>query len=175
VNQTIPIVLVALTIALGCNKPAPKPKASKGPPPPPGSGVQITEAGISLDGKQLTLPATTAQLTEILGQPDRTLDKANKIFVWDQRGIYAYCKKDRDEIHDISFAFQKLEYDFAPSTSYTGPINVAGTPVSSATTEAELKQAGFKLEYSSYEKAVGNRAVLVEYDGRAMGLSYSMP
>jgi hypothetical protein len=162
-------------VICGCDKPAPNSKTSKAPPPPPGSGVHITDAGISLDGKQLTLPATTAQLTEILGQPDRTLDLANKIFVWDQRGIYAYCKKDRDEIHDISFAFQKQDFDFAPSTNYAGSINVAGTPVSPATTDAELKQAGFTLDLGAYEKSVGNRAVLVEYDGRAMGLSYPLP
>ncbi|MCI0360434.1 MAG: hypothetical protein L0211_18310 [Planctomycetaceae bacterium] len=169
------VLIVGAALIVGCGKPASKAKGSKLPPPPPGSGVKISEAGISIDGKQLTLPATTAQLTDVLGQPNRTLDKANKIFVWDQRGIYAYCRKNKDEIHDISFAFQKQDFDFDPQTLFSGTIDVAGTSVSAGTKENELKAAGFAFDLSTFEKAVGERSVLVEYDGRALGLSYSLP
>lgn len=167
--------LVLLVALVGCGKPAAKKKASaSAPPPPPGFRVTIDDAGIKFGDKQLTLPATKAQLVEILGEPDRTVKKVNDILVWDQRGIYAYSKKDRDEIHDISFALRKQEYDFDPATQFTAPLDVAGTPISASTTAAELKQAGFVYDLS-HEKIVGGKSVIVDFDNGVMSLSYSLP
>jgi hypothetical protein len=173
--RTIAPSLMLLVAIIGCGKPAAKKKASaNAPPPPPGFRVMIGDAGIKFGDKQLTLPATKAQLVEILGEPDRTVMKVNDILVWDQRGIYAYSKKDRDEIHDISFAFRKQDYDFEPATQFTAPLEVAGTPISAYTTAAELKQAGFVYDLS-HEKIVGGKSVIVDFDGGVMSLSYSLP
>src|SRR5687767_9725230 len=168
--------LMLLVVLTGCGKPAAKKKASaNAPPPPPGFRVTIDDAGIKFGDKQLTLPATKAQLVEILGEPDRTVMKVNDILVWDKRGIYAYSKKDRDEIHDVSFAFQNQGFDFDPATQFNAPLDVAGTPISSSTTAKELKQAGFVFDLGSHEKIVGGKSVIVEFDGQVMGLSYSLP
>jgi hypothetical protein len=165
------MVLVAL---VGCGKPAAKKKTgASAPPPPPGFRVTIDDAGIKFGDKQLTLPATKAQLVEILGEPDRTVMKVNDILVWDQRGIYAYSKKGGDEIHDISFAFRKQDYDFEPATQFTAPLDVAGMPISAATTADELKQAGFVYDLS-HEKIVGGKSVIVDFDGGVLSLSYSL-
>ena len=167
--------LVLLVAVAGCGKPATKNRSNASAPPlPPGFRVTIDDAGIKFGDKQLSLPATKAQLVEILGEPDRTLMKVNDILVWDQRGIYAYSKKNRDEIHDISFAFRKQEYDFDPATQFTAPLDVAGTPIAASTTADELKQAGFVYDLS-HEKMVGGKSVIVEFEGGVLSLSYSLP
>lgn len=145
------------------------------PPPPPGSGASLANAGATFGNQQIPMPATTAQLLAVLGEPDRTLKLVNDILVWDQRGVYAYRRKDRDEIHDISFAFQKQGFDFDPQTLYSGTLDIAGTPVSAATPAADLKQAGFVQDGTTFEKSLGTNVVLVEHDGRLLGVSFSVP
>src|SRR5688572_26736357 len=86
-------------VLLGCGTPTAPPPAGNpggGAPPPAGANVvTISDTAIVFAGKESPFPATRAQLVAALGEPSRTIDKANKIFVWDQQGIYAYSKTDR--------------------------------------------------------------------------------
>jgi hypothetical protein len=171
------LATLMIGIASGCSKPAPAPAKADpaAPPAPPGSTVVIADAGATFGGQQVPMPATTAQLTAVLGQPDRTLEKANRVLVWDQRGIYAYCRKSEDQIHDISFAFQKQDYDFEPNSQFNGTLDVAGTKINAQTQESELTAAGFKQEGPSLEKNLGTSVVIVDFDGRVLSVSFSTP
>jgi hypothetical protein len=166
---------LAILLLAGCEMSPPPAKKVAAVPPPPGV-TSMTAEGFSFGGQRVSLPATTAQLENLFGKPDRVLDKVNRILVWDGRGIYAYCKTDRDEIHDISIAFKQQGYEFDPQNPFPGAVNVGGTPISAATTLAELQAAGFTGEpHLSLEKQLGERVVLAEVDGTVAGLSYSLP
>jgi hypothetical protein len=172
----LPVLLGLMILALaGCEMSSPPAKKVAAVPPPPGV-TSMTAEGFSFGGKQIALPATIAQLKDVLGEPDRIVEKANRILVWDGRGIYAYCQPDRDEIHDISIAFKKQGFDFDPQNPFTGTVDVGGTLVSANTTLAELRSAGFTGDPDlSLEKQLGDRFVLAEVDGTVVGLSYSLP
>jgi hypothetical protein len=166
---------LAILLISGCEMSPPPAKKVAAVPPPPGV-TSMTAEGFSFGGKQVALPATTAQLKELLGEPDRIVEKVNRILVWDGRGIYAYCRTDRDEIHDISIAFKKQGFDFDPQNTFPGSVDVGGTTISGSTKLAELQAAGFTGEPElSLEKQLGERLVLVEFDGSVVGLSYSLP
>ena len=164
---------------LGCGAPpTPQPAgpAVGGVPPAPGASlVTISDTAANFFGKEVPFPATRAQLVAALGEPSRTVDKVNKIFVWDQRGIYAYSKLDRDFVNDISFSFAKEEWDYAPQTPFAGTIEVGGLRISNGTTEADLTAAGFKKDDYSYEKSLGANVVSIEYEGGVKALSFSVP
>jgi hypothetical protein len=170
---------LSVGLLLGCDKPAtPQPAANTGGGPAPASAaaqVTITDAAANFAGKEVPFPATRAQLVAALGEPSRTLDKVNKIFVWDQQGIYAYSKTDRDHIHDISFSFAKEEWDYAPQSTFGGSIQLGGLQITRSTTEAELTAAGFKKDDFSFEKSLGMNLVLIELEGGVKSLSFSVP
>jgi hypothetical protein len=175
------IAAVATVILLGCDAPVPSAPqgGSGGPPAPPGAPganvVTITDAAASFGGQDVPFPATRAQLVAALGEPDRTLDKVNKIFVWDQRGIYAYSETNRDHIHDISFSFANEEWDYAPKSVFTGSIRIGGVTITKDTTEADLTTAGFKKDEFFFEKSLGTNQVLVEREGGMKSLSLTVP
>jgi len=168
---------VSVILLLGC---APTPNTSPagntaGGSPPPGSNVvTISDQAANFGGHEVPLPATRGQLVAALGEPSRTIDKVNKIFVWDQQGIYAYSKVDRDVVHDISFSFAKEEWDYAPHATFNGSIQLGGLQISKATTEAELLANGFTKELS-LEKSLGTNVVVIEYDGELKSLGFSTP
>jgi hypothetical protein len=175
------VVLCAMSaiLLLGCGAP-PAPQTSNpsggGPPPPPGANVvTISDTAAIFAGTAVPFPATRAQLVAALGEPSRTVDKANKIFVWDQKGIYAYSKTDRDFINDISFSFAKEEWDYAPQSTFSGSIQIGNLTITKDTTEAALVAGGFKKERFSFEKSLGTNVVLVEHEGGVKSLSHSVP
>jgi hypothetical protein len=164
---------------LGCDAspaPAPPPAANTSPAPAAGaSQVTITDKAANFAGKEVPFPATRAQLVAALGEPSRTLDKVNRIFVWDQQGVYAYSKLERDEVHDISFAFTKEEYDYAPQSTFAGSIQIGGLQVSKGTPEADLVAGGFAKDGSYLEKSLGTNVVLIAHEGGVTSLSFSKP
>jgi hypothetical protein len=180
------IVLTALTVIIlsGCDAPAPSESQgnSGGPPAPPGAPgsnlVTITDTAANFGGKDVAFPATRAQLVAALGEPDRTVDKVNKIFVWDKRGIYAYSKTDRDFIHDISFSYAKEEWDYAPKTTFTGSIVIGDATITPSTTDNDLKTAGFKQnpdDPTVFEKTLGANMLLIEAPGRVKAATFTVP
>jgi hypothetical protein len=166
-------------LLLGCDSTSPAPPTSNtaGTSPAPSGplAVTITDTSANFAGKEVPFPATRAQLVAALGEPSRTVDKVNKIFVWDQQGIYAYSKTDRDFVHDISFSFAKEEWDYAPQTTFAGTIQLGGSQITKNTTEADLTAAGFQKDDYSFEKSLGSNIVLVEHEGGIKSLSYSVP
>jgi hypothetical protein len=69
---------LAILLFSGCEMSPPPAKKVAAVPPPPGV-TSMTAEGFSFGGKQIALPATTAQLKELLDEPDRIVAKANRI------------------------------------------------------------------------------------------------
>jgi hypothetical protein len=167
-------------ILFGCGtSPAPQqggnPSGAAAAPAASVNQVTITDKAANFAGKEVPFPATRAQLVAALGEPSRTLDKVNKIFVWDQQGIYAYSKLDRDLIHDISFSFVREEWDYAPQTTFAGSIQIDGLQVTKSTSQADLTAAGFQKDDSYFEKSLGTNNVLIGHEGGVTSLSFTVP
>lgn len=175
------LMLVGLlfTLLLGCDtSPSSPPPANAAGSPSALTGpivVAITDASANFAGTEVPFPATRAQLVAALGEPSRTVDKVNKIYVWDQHGIYAHSKTDRDFIHDISFSFAQEEWDHAPQTTFPGSIQIGHVQITKDTTGADLTAAGFQKDDFSFEKSLGSNVVLVEHEGGLKSLSFSVP
>lgn len=93
--------------------------------------IDISENGVSINGRLFDFPFDVSELEKILGQPERTKTfspnedgSENTIHTWDNIGVYAYAKKEY-EIFDVSIKLTDTqEYDFQPLSPYKGNLTL---------------------------------------------------
>lgn len=93
--------------------------------------IDISENGVSINGRLFDFPFDVSELEKILGQPERTKTfspndngSENTIYTWDNIGLYAYAKKGY-EIFDVSIKLtDNQEFDFQPLNPYKGNLTL---------------------------------------------------
>jgi hypothetical protein len=103
--------------------------------------LDLTAAGITLNGKPLEFPLAVAEFSNVLGQPSRTVEKVSTIYVWDAIGIYAYCKPGSQYIDSVAVALNRLEeYDFSPKAVFAGRITLGSIDLRDIDTPRSLNR-----------------------------------
>lgn len=130
--------------------------------------IDISENGISINGRLFDFPFDVSELNKILGQPERTKTfspkddgSENTIHTWDNIGLYTYAKKGY-EIFDVSIKLtDNQEFDFQPLNPYKGNLTLNNIPyreaiqVAKKAYDTEVKLSNIKinvgLEYDTKE------------------------
>ena len=128
----------------------------------PSDGVAVMRSGIRLGAAVVKLPAVEADLTSVLGPPDRRESLHNRILVWDQLGIFAYQKPDTDVIDTIAVSFRCSELSFCPKVSYAGVLVVGEAVFWSAAKALDMVRYGFKSDDISCFRNLGKYQVSVD-------------
>jgi hypothetical protein len=145
-------------------------------------GLVIARDQVRFDGQPLRLPCDRAELFERLGAPSRTLDfpgalgePAITVHVWDDRGLLAFERTDRQRIVKLSLALDEREKGLAasdadrywPKSTYQGAIYVDGAPIDASTSPAKIN-AQIDAHFSPLEKFP------FSWNRRAFGVSVTL-
>jgi len=136
--------------------------------------IAFTNRVLTVHGATLALPTSLQSLTEIIGEPNRTSNKANIVYIWDDLGIVAYKNPAADKLHSIAVQFLNQGFDFSPNTNFTGKIILANGIVDSNSTVADLQSVGLDRDadlpflYVSHQPPY---TVIVEAPDSIQGLS----
>jgi hypothetical protein len=122
---------------------------------------------IAFDGKVLKWPTTLAELTKVLGPPDRVTELANRIHAWDKLGVNVYTSKAKPEaVEEICFQLAKEPFPFAPKEVWGGKVVVFGAEAAVKTANAVFEKAGFTRKGSAasykFRKVQGGFLVIVD-------------
>lgn len=124
--------------------------------------IEISEKGIFLNSQKISLSTEVNDIKTIIGNPTKekiqslteiqeTKEKfgsiPNNIFTWDNYGILVYQKADKKEINSISIDFKGQDFDFSPSTPFSGTLKLNGVKIDKNTSLDELRKIS-RLEIS---------------------------
>jgi hypothetical protein len=142
----------------------------------------IARDRVEFGGAPLRLPCDRGELFEQLGGPSRTLDfpgakgePAISVHVWDDRGLLAFERTDRQRIVKLSLALSEREKGLAasdadrywPKSTYQGAIFIDGAAVDAASTPAKIN-AQLDAPFSPVEKFP------FSWNRRAFGVSVTL-
>ncbi len=99
---------------------------------PEGPTVELTAAGMSIDGRSLPVQPSYDQFVELLGPPSYSSPRANIVHVYDELGIVMLQPTDRADIIEISFYFARMEIDFMPRERFNGTLTLMGRALNGA-------------------------------------------
>lgn len=141
--------------------------------PTPGRGprVEITAAGVSIDGQLLPAQPTFEQLVAHLGQPSRSSPRANIVHTYDDHGIVLLQPHDRAEVIEISFYFSQMDIDFQPRSLFAGAVTLNGQAVHGGLNVADIPGLfpGLVFDADYTLSTVVNPSVEVFFRARPIG------
>ncbi|MEZ5942256.1 MAG: hypothetical protein R3C18_12755 [Planctomycetaceae bacterium] len=130
-------------------------------------------------GKTISLPFDLDRLSEVLGPPDRTLNLANTIHVWDREGVYVYIGKEETNVKQVSFSIRAEDFEFTPEKQFAPDIIIPGGRVHKGSTRAYLAKLGYEEGYvpSIMARDAGKHRIRVEFDddtGAVVSVTFSI-
>jgi hypothetical protein len=96
--------------------------------------IEIRNDECLIQGTRLNLPLDRPKLIQLLGEPDREVNRTNVILTWDRLGIHAFQYPETTQIHAIELSFVHQEPDFSPHQPFPGLLKIEGIIVSSTST-----------------------------------------
>jgi hypothetical protein len=96
--------------------------------------IEIRNDECLIQGTRLNLPFDRPKLIQLLGEPDREVNRTNVILTWDQLGIHAFQYPETDQIHAIELSPVHQESDFSPRQLFSGLLKIEGIIISSTST-----------------------------------------
>ncbi len=141
------------------------------------NSISIDNGDITVNGNQLALPATVADLEKVLGKPSRVVDKVgvSNIYVWDDIGVYCYEYKsgkpvEEGQVHELSIALGRSRYDldFYPKRYFTGSLCVDDIGVTKDSTVAAVNNM---REGEKFVDQLDGMYWSVKYGRKSVGLS----
>ncbi len=136
----------------------------------PRDGVAVSRSGIRIGSKTLNLPTTAANLSDILGTPDRTVANANRILIWDHLGIFAYESPKTLSIHALSISFTCTEFEFCPEHGLPGVFVVGGAVFRRAPDTRDMIRNHFRTDEFTCLKNIGKYQVSADCIAAGPGL-----
>jgi hypothetical protein len=161
------MLLVALS--LGCSS-APWKKAGDVPWTMPSDGIGVSRKGLTIGSDKLVLPTPQSRIVDILGEPDRVEDLANRILIWDKLGIFAYVHQGRTEVHAVSVSFACETMSYCPAQRYAGVVVIGNAAFRTVPLSSELERAGFDRDDLFWFKNRGRYTISVEFDESGLGM-----
>lgn len=120
--------------------------------------VDCNFAGVSINGRAITLPAKLSDLA-FLGEARKVKTKAGVNYAWDDLGMYCYTRKDGKMIHCIGIFLKESELfhtETTPKRTFGGRVTVGDKAW------REVMDQGEKTEV--YSKVVqGRYSIVAEY------------
>lgn len=115
-----------------------KRKTAQGKPSPI---FAIVKGQLFIDGKELPLPATAAQVEELLGHPSRRTGLLDSVTVWDELGVYTQAETGSGLVADVVFKLQHGFTPFEPHALFTSELTLDGAPITAETPLWEIVAA----------------------------------
>lgn len=85
--------------------------------------VEVSSKGFFIDGHQLGMEATTTELKNILGEPDRRFLGESAVWIYDELGIKIYVNPaDESDAQGISFNLTNGNPEHSPRLTFGGQI-----------------------------------------------------
>jgi len=136
-----------------------------------GPRIEITRAGMSINGELLPAQPTFEQFVRHFGQPSRSSPRANIVHIFDELGIVMLQPHNRAEIIEVSFYYGRMQVDFQPESLFNGTVSLMGEVLNGAWHVQELRgrfpMLSFDTEYTL--SAVVNPSVEVFFRERPAG------
>lgn len=159
-------------------KPAPTPSTKPNRKSVP-KAINVTIEGrqLMIGINKLTLPVQRNKLFKLLGKPDVTTpaDKnfrgSNRIYTWDNYGIYAYEKPNGTSISEIDFQLNTIGslYKFSPVSAFTGRLVVDGALITTDSTIEQINQSKKGKLFS--EERIKSNYVNIEHGNLVISLT----
>ena len=126
----------------------------------------VTKRKVVIDDARLTLPCSEADLTAVLGPPNRLEQLENRILVWDERGIYAYVTPARGKVSALTVSYHCADASFCPRSSYEGELLIGEMRVYPFLFhEAQLRRAGYEPDdLGLWAGEIGRHTVIIQPD-----------
>lgn len=104
--------------------------------------VEIKRSAFYINDTRVKLPITAADLENIIGKPDRTMEGARKVSTWDKLGLTGYQKTDSDEFIEIGVILNVTDnaFDFTPEKPFSGSFIIDGAKITTASTRNTVNQ-----------------------------------
>ncbi|GAA5023810.1 hypothetical protein GCM10011506_06920 [Marivirga lumbricoides] len=91
--------------------------------------IHLTSAGFEINNTPVVFPVSLAALENLLGEKPRHFKGKNGgVYTWDQLGILGYSKEE-NLIYAISVIFEKEDYKFSPSQTFSGTFSLEGEDI----------------------------------------------
>jgi len=102
--------------------------------------LKISTSGLEINNQLVKLPIAENSLRTILGNPDRTTNKANLISTWDKLGVIAYQSIAGEKFSEIAIILdvKQNKFDFTPAQAFSGNLFVDGAAVMASSTRSSI-------------------------------------
>lgn len=112
--------------------------------------VEIRKSIFYLNGTAVKFPIASAELENVIGKPDRTMEGVRRVATWDKLGLTGYQKVDSDKYMEIGFILNVAEntFSFTPEKLYNGSLIIDGVHITAASTRDSVnrKKTGGKFK-----------------------------
>ena len=139
---------------------------------------ELSESEFVCRGKKLSLPFTMDRLEEVLGPPDRSLELANTIHVWDREGVFVYVGQGETNVKQVSFSIRPEDFEFTPKKQFSSDVIIPGGRVHKGSTREYLAKLGYEEDYvpSIVGRDAGKHRIRVEFDdtGTVLSVTFSV-
>lgn len=144
--------------------------------------IELTDKELKIKGKVVPMNATTAQITAILGKPDRNYSFApyGNAYIYDDYGIRVRWDGKNKGIHSIILNVDFGDYDFYPDESYDGDLTMNGkkvtydTKISDFATMFPGKLLRVSDDFSFMFMQLGQFTIFCNYDWNGMHIFKAM-
>ena len=131
--------------------------------------ITMNNGTLEINGTIFMLPVDVREFEMIFGKASRIYTGANRIYVWDDIGIFCYGHGDTSEITQVSVALRDNGYTyFYPQTMFKGSFKVDGTAINgnSDITAVNQQKSGKPFTpselWGAWEISYGKRRVIFD-------------
>lgn len=139
----VTIGVIGCTSRSGSKMPGDAPDAPEMTTTAPSIRVVVTDGKLTIDDQIIALPCPVESVTNLFGEPSRTLGPVNVVHVWDESGVFAYMSPDQRNVDSLAFAFDRFDADHWPKTLFNGQLSIDDRALSQSTTNRDLTNAGY--------------------------------
>ncbi|MDF3127701.1 hypothetical protein P0Y35_00685 [Kiritimatiellaeota bacterium B1221] len=108
--------------------------------PPPPVQVEISKAGLNLNGTRYTELPSVDVFKEAFGKARFVSGTINHLFIWDQQGICIFQDCESLEITTLHFSLNGDGRENRPEEDFMGTLQLLDTPVTASTPRSLIRR-----------------------------------
>lgn len=101
----------------------------------------MTVNGVFVEGKELPAKPTVADVTRILGAPERQSRLKSLLHTYDARGLTLISELNGTRVKALGVYFGSSTLDFAPRSHFCGKLVILGQPVDGTLKYGDVRKA----------------------------------